>query len=102
MLVVGWRRALTRRAHLPGREPDSEVAIFDPESLFAILIHIDCDNHAASAGFAPGDAEGRNLRVLALRPPVFHEFLELVIRAGFGFRTTPQAIGRGIVVLLQQ
>src|SRR5437016_6455236 len=92
MLDVGWRRALTRRADLPGRKSNSEVAIFDPEPLFAILVHVDSDNHAASAGFAPGDTEGRNLRVLALRPPVFHEFLERVIRAGLGFRTTPQAI----------
>src|SRR5438552_1931678 len=46
--------------------------------------------------------ERGDLRVLALRTPVFHEFVEFVVRAGFSFRAAPKTIGGSVIVLLQQ
>src|SRR5260221_11392581 len=93
---------LMRRTDPPGGVPDGHIAAFDPQPLFAILAQVDRDNHAASARCALGDVKRRNLRILAPRPPILHELVEGVLRAGFGFRASPQAVGGLVVVFLQQ
>src|SRR5262249_18835692 len=68
----------------------------------AILTEVERDDHTAAAGSAARDAEGRNLRVFALRSPVLHKFVEHIILARLAFRAPPQTISCVVVAFLQQ